>query len=228
MPTSKQSLKLFRMGTWTDSFLSSFQFWIGWVAIIGTALGLISAVSTLLARQEISARQSAKEEQRTSRIQAAEAELETTRAKLIESREETRAVREIATKADAAARPRRLSPEQNLSIIESLKAISDKPKIFMIAGIFDAEAVTFGKDIEAVFKASGFEVYFPTELHDDAALGMGTSGIHLVVKDTTKPNPTAVQIQKSFVSSGIQLPAMSDNDDEFPADRIMIAIGQKP
>jgi hypothetical protein len=228
MTTSKQPIKLFRMGTWPDSFLSSFQLWVGWIAIIGTALGLLSAIVTLLARQESSSRQSAKEQERTTRIQNAEAALESTKAKLLASQAETQAVRELATKAEAATKPRRLSDEQKSLIIAALTAISNKPRIFIIAGIFDAEAVTFGKDIEAVFKASGFDVYFPTEIHDDAALATGASGLHLVLKDATLPNPTAAKIQRAFMGAGIQLPGSSDSDDDFPVDRIMISVGQKP
>jgi hypothetical protein len=216
------------MGTWSDSFLSSFQFWVGWVAIIGTALGLFSAVATLMARHESSGRQSAKELQRTARIQAAETALESTKMRLTEAQAEAKTARDLATKADAATKPRRLTTEQKESIISALKVIPEKPKIFMLAGIFDAEAVNFGKDFEAVFKESGFEVYFPTEIHDDAALSLNTLGLHLVLKDVTAPNPTAAKIQKSFISIGIQIPGMRAAEEDFPADRIMISVGQKP
>lgn len=106
MTTRKASAKALSMETWSDSFLSSFQFWIGWLAICGTALGLLAAIATLLARQESNTRSSVSELQRTTRLENAEKALEATRTQLIIAQSETKAAHALATKAEIAAKPK--------------------------------------------------------------------------------------------------------------------------
>ena len=227
MTTSKTPPTVFRMGTWSDSFLSSFQFWVSCIAIVGTALGLLSAVATLLARQESGVRQSTKESQRTARIQAAEAALESTKERLSEARTEAKSARELATKAETASKPRRLTDEQKALLAESLMAIDAKPKIFMCAGVFDPESVAFGEDIERSLVGAGFEVRFPKGLDDSSSLVVSPTGLHIVLKDPTAPNPTARKIQKCFIAAGINLLAIHSEEEDFPADRIEIAVGPR-
>lgn len=108
MTRRKAPPKALRMGTWSDSLLSSFQFWVGWIAIGGTSLGLASAVATLFARQETSTRSSSKELQRTIRIETTEKALEITRTELRLAQAEAKVARELAAKAEIAAKPKPL------------------------------------------------------------------------------------------------------------------------
>ena len=129
--------------------------------------------------------------------------------------------------AEASTKPRKLSPEQKELLIASLKALAQKPKVFLSAGLFDAEAMAFGEEIEGALIASGFEVHFPKEFTADAAMMVGPPGLHLVLKDRTAPNPLAVTIQKAFIAAGLKLFALDSSDSNFPADKIEITIGQR-
>jgi hypothetical protein len=60
------------MSSFSDSFLSGANWWLGWIAIIGTSLGLLSAVATHIARREISQRQNAKDVIKEKRLAEAE------------------------------------------------------------------------------------------------------------------------------------------------------------
>ena len=215
------------MGTWSDSFLSSFQFWVSWVAIAGTALGLLSAIAMAFARQESSKRQSAKEAARTERVQAAENALQDTKRELTTAQLEAKAAKELAGRADAASKPRRILDAQKNAIVDALRIIPDKKKIFIAAGVLDQESVVFAEDIESVLASAGFEVYFPKGIQDDASLTIGPPGLHLVVKDPKIPNRLAKSIQKAFFDSGVKMFGLSSGDDAFPEDRIEIAVGPR-
>ncbi len=227
MPERTKSTRTFYMGAWSDSFLSSFQFWMSWVAIAGTSLGLLSAIATVFARQESSARQSAKEAARTERVQAAESALQETKRKLTIAQLEVRAAMELADKADAASKPRRIVDPQKTAIVESLMTIPDKKKIFIAAGVLDQESVAFAQDIESVLTSAGFEVYFPNGIQDDASLTIGPPGLYLVLKDPKTPNQLAKSIQKAFFESGVKMLRLRSGNDDFPEDRIEIAVGQR-
>lgn len=215
------------MGTWSDSFLSSFQFWVSWVAIAGTSLGLLSAIATAFARQESSTRQSAKEAARTERVQAAESALQDTKRELTAAQLEVKAAKELADKADAASKPRRILDPQKTAIVAALRTVPDKQKIFIAAGVLDQESVAFAEDIESVLTSAGFEVYFPKGIQDDASLTIGPPGLHLVLKDPKIPNRLAKSIQKAFFDSGVKMLGLRSGDDDFPEDRIEIAVGQR-
>ena len=129
--------------------------------------------------------------------------------------------------AEAATKPRRLSPEQRAKLVESLSQLEDKPKIFMCAGILDAESVTFGEDIESALVTAGFDVYFPKTAQMDAALMVGPPGIHFVVKDPTIPNKAGKKVQMCFFDAGIEMFGLRSDKETFPEDRIEIAIGQR-
>ncbi len=129
--------------------------------------------------------------------------------------------------AEHATKPRRLSSSQTDILISSLKDLPQKPKIFIMAGILDAEAMAFGENIESALIASGFEVHFTKDFTGDAALTVGPPGLHLVLKDPTEPNPLAVAIQKSFMSAGLRIPGLKSGDSDFSADKIQISIGQR-
>jgi hypothetical protein len=129
--------------------------------------------------------------------------------------------------AEAATKPRRLTPEQKESLTVSLKAVPQKQKIFISASVLHAESVAFGEDIESVLVAAGFETYFPKAMQPDAALAVGPPGTHIVVKALESPNPVAVKLQRCFMDSGVKLMGIASGDPNIPADRIEIAIGQK-
>jgi hypothetical protein len=129
--------------------------------------------------------------------------------------------------AEAATKPRRLTSEQRESLTDALANFTEKPKIFICAGILDSESVTFGEDIESVFISAGFEVYFPKKPQADASLTVGPPGLHLVVKDTAIANPFAAKLQRSFMAAGVEIPGIHSGDATFPDDRIEIAVGQR-
>ena len=128
---------------------------------------------------------------------------------------------------ESTAKPRSLSPEQKESIISGLKAITERQKIFIVASILDGEALNFAEDIEYVFVSAGFEVVFFKEIEDDAAIMVGQPGLHIVVKDPKKPFPLAANIQRIFVNSGVDIPALKSGEPGFDPNRIEILVGQK-
>jgi hypothetical protein len=129
--------------------------------------------------------------------------------------------------AEAAAKHRRLSPEQKQAIIGRLKAIPERQKIFISASVLDAEALQFAEDIESVFLGAGFEVHLPKGMQGDASLMVGPPGLHLVVKDPKSPFPLAAKIQRTFMDSGIEIPGLTSGDSQFETNRIEICVGQK-
>lgn len=129
--------------------------------------------------------------------------------------------------AEAATKPRRLTPQQKESLIASLKALPQKQKVPISASVFDAEAVAYGEDIEAVLLAAGFEVHFPKGMQADASLVVGPPGAHIVVKDPKSPNPVAAKLQRCFMDAGVKLLAIASGDPNSATDSFEIAIGQK-
>lgn len=130
-------------------------------------------------------------------------------------------------KAEAATKARSLTLEQKQSMGQGLKSIPEKQKIFISASILDGEAMNFAKDIESLFLASGFDVYFPKEFEDDASIMISHPGLHLVVKDIKAPPLLAVQIQRIFAESGFKIPGIMPDDPTFEPNKIEISIGQK-
>lgn len=206
--------------SFSDAALSTFRWWVSWIAAGGSGIGVICAMLTIFSTRESNRRSSAKADDMATTLQA-------TQTKLTAAETDARMAHELARKVDLAAQPRRLTHEQKQSLTASLNAIPAKSKIFICAGILDAESVTFGEDIEALLKSAGFEVYFPKQLESDASLTVGPPGLHIVLKDPKGPNPTAAKLQKCFMAAGLQMPGLASGDPQFPDGRIEIAIGQR-
>jgi hypothetical protein len=129
---------------------------------------------------------------------------------------------------ESKTKPRSLSPAQKESITSDLKAITERQKIFIIASILDAEALKFAEDIESVFVGAGFEVVFPKEMVDEAAIMVDPPGLHMsAVKDPKIPFPFVVKIQRIFVKFGIDIPALKSSEPGFAPNKIEILVGQK-
>ena len=128
---------------------------------------------------------------------------------------------------DSTTKPRSLSQNQKESIVFGLKAITERQKIFIVASILDGEALNFAKDIESAFVSAGFEVVFFKELDRNAVIMGGPPGLHIVVKDLKKPFPLAVNIQRIFINSGVNIPALKSSEPEFDQNKIEILVGQK-
>jgi len=150
-----------------------------------------------------------------------------TESRLKNAQHELLEANDRVTKLESRTKDRRLTESQKETLVASLKDLPKKPKIFIAAGLLDAESMAFGEDIEDALIAAGFEVHFPKEMTVDAALTVGPPGLHLVLKDPTARNALAVAIQKSFTSTGFTIPGLRSSDSNFPADRIEISIGQK-
>jgi hypothetical protein len=129
--------------------------------------------------------------------------------------------------AEAAAKPRRLTPEQKAAMIARLKDIQPKQRVFICASFLDAEASNFAADIESVLLAAGFEVHFPKGIQADSMIAVGPPGVHIILKDPKVPNPVAYRIQRCFMDSGIETPALAAGDSQFDTNRLEIAVGQK-
>ena len=125
------------------------------------------------------------------------------------------------------AEPRKLSIEQKEKIISRLNSFPERQKIYIFASILDTESLSYAEDIEDVFLTAGFEVYFPKKIQRDAVLSINKTGLHMAVKDPYKPLPLAVKIQRSFIESGIIMPAIKSGEAEFNDNRIEILVGQK-
>jgi len=140
---------------------------------------------------------------------------------------ERAAVTQRINAAEALAKPRVLSSEQKEKIIDRLKSIPEKHKVFIAAGVFDAESMQFAEDIERVFLAAGFETYLPRGLQDDSSVAVGPPGLHIVAKDPGTPFPLGAKIQRSFINAGVFMGAVASSDPQFEAGRIEIIVGQK-
>jgi hypothetical protein len=90
------------MGSWSDAAVSALQWWFGWIAIGATAIGMLSAIGTLLLRQESSRRQSTKEAERTARLTTTESSLHDAESRL-------RAAHDRVAKLEAEQKPRRIN-----------------------------------------------------------------------------------------------------------------------
>lgn len=129
--------------------------------------------------------------------------------------------------AEAATKPRALTPDQKQEISNRLKSIPEKKKIFISASVLDGEAMHFAEEIENLFLDSGFEAYLPKGFEDDASFMISHPGLHLVVKDPKIPFPLAANIQRIFIESGLNIPAIMSGDSEFEPHKIEICVGQK-
>lgn len=87
--------------------------------------------------------------------------------------------------------------------------------------------MNFAKDIESLFLASDFDVYFPKGFEDDASIMISHPGLHLVVKDIKAPPPLAVRIQRIFTESGFEILGIMPDDPTFEPNKIEISVGQK-
>jgi hypothetical protein len=124
-------------------------------------------------------------------------------------------------------KPRAITSEQQTNLIACLSRAPLKGKINVFAGIFDAEAVDFAKQISNVLARAGFEVHCPTEIASDAMLTIGPPGANIVVKSVEGPSPVGAYIQRCFLSVGIEMPAINSGDPNFGSNSVEIDIGQK-
>lgn len=136
-------------------------------------------------------------------------------------------VQQIQPAIDKKLRPRSLIPEQQTHLIASLASAAEKPLIVVLASFLDTEATDYAEQVANVFTKAGFKVHRPTGMAPDSILAGEPPGIHIAVRDATKPQPQAAYIQRCFLNEGIQMMGLSSGDPNYATNSIQIIIGQK-
>jgi hypothetical protein len=112
----------------SDAALSAWNWWLGWIAIIGTGLGLLSAIGNLLVGRELSSRQEARDLARE---------------------------KQLTTLAEKQ-RDRQITPEQRAKLLGVLQP-APKNKVWITAAEGDQEAKRYASQINDVFLAAGID-----------------------------------------------------------------------
>lgn len=116
------------MGSFSDAALTGWNWWLGWIAIIGTGLGLLSAIGNLVIGRELSVRQ--------------------------ESRDLAR--EKALTTLSQKQRDRQITPEQRIKLLSVLDS-APKNKVWITAPDGDQEARRYAAQINAVFLEAGMD-----------------------------------------------------------------------
>lgn len=116
------------MVPFSEATLTAWNWWLGWIAIIGTGLGLLSAIGNLVIGRELSARQEARDLTREKKL----------------------------TKLEEKQRDRQITPEQRTKLLRVLNG-APKNKVWITAPDGDQEAKRYAAQINAVFLEAGMD-----------------------------------------------------------------------
>jgi hypothetical protein len=137
------------MESWSDTTVSNLQWWLGWIAVVGIVIGLLSAIGTMLVSKEANRRQSARDSNTITRLDSTESLLQDAEGSL------NAAVERVA-KLEESQKARR--------IIESdwprLIAAADFPDGLsaVVNGVTsDPEREQLATDMEKFLQAAGVE-----------------------------------------------------------------------
>lgn len=220
----------FKMSSYSDAFLSSANWWLGWIAIIGTSLGLLSAVATHVARREISQRQTVKDAAKEQRLLEAERRVHEQTEKLASSTQKLEAAEQAATKARELAEnlrekaaPRRLSEAQIKAIRGVLIRAPARTRIDLGFRSDDPEGADFSMQIVELLSSMNFDVHWFS-----MALVKIPDGIFLNTGYNNQA--TSILMQQALEATGMKYtygkiggaPAEPQNTE------ILLLIGSKP
>jgi hypothetical protein len=192
-----------------------------WVSIASAVLAAVATglryyvdrrVSELSSQAE-AARTEQKERESGEREAAVRSQLQNTEQKLQHSAGKLAQLEE-------RARPRSLSEEQTKIMIAAIRSCSPKV-VGLTAPLNDAEAISFAGQIEALFKAAGWESRSVAQ-----AVFSGTPvGVILRVRAKDSVHPCTLSVQQAFAAIGISAPA--EIVPTTPLDIVDVVIGHK-
>ena len=218
------------MSSFSDSFLSGANWWLGWIAIVGTSLGLLSAVATHIARREISQRQSAKDAIKEERLAEAERRVVEQTAKLAGSAEKLAAAqaeaakaRELAEKLKEQASPRHLSPAQITAIKTAIDGVPSGTRIDLGFRGDDPEGFDFSMQIVDMLTQANFDVHWNSMM-----LVTIPKGIHV---NTGYSNEALIPIIRRALDAAqlrYTYGTVSGRQNEPPMTNLLLLIGSKP
>lgn len=211
MSQSNQLKDLFRMESLSDGTISSLQWWFGVIAIVASAIGMVSATGTLLIRQESSRRQSIKESERAARLTSTESALGDAQRQLTASHE--RVVR-----LEAAQRGRLFSDEE-VSGLKSALEQSPRGKVSIVAMAGVPDAMPLALQLRKVFKELGYEA----ELVATAMPFGHPTGIEMEINPKDAHWQTAIAVQNAFEAIRRPFSACGFNEN-VPVGTIHIGI----
>jgi hypothetical protein len=217
MQGQSSQLKLFHMGSWSDAAVSGLQWWLGWLAICATALGMLAAIGTLLIRQESSRRQSAKELERTTRLVATESSLQEAETRL-------RAANDRVAALETVTKPRRLTPNQIIDLSAQLRHLA--PQSYDLLWYpDDQESLRIAEDIFAATQAAGWTFDYSKEfLAFTIVLGVV---IEYAPSQAAKLSPVAAVLTRALEAQGLRAEHKPSVEERFP-DKLRIKVGKKP
>lgn len=202
--------------SFSDSILSSIRWWVGWVAVGGTTVGLACTVLTIFITRETSARSSRK----TSEIEAA---LSDTKDKLVIAEKNAEDAWKLSQKTHAASLERSLSEEQKAKLIGVLSTIP-KGKIIVKSNLLDSETEAFAEQIKEALVSAGENV---VDAGNVGIVSLHKSGGAIIVMSRDNPPSHAIPISEAFKSAGIDLPPMTFDHAKFDKDAIVVWISRK-
>lgn len=219
-----------KMSSLSDSVLSSVNWWLGWIAIVGTSLGLLSAIGTHLARREIGHRQSQREAEKEKRLADAEARVVQQTEKLAGAAKQLEAAhaeaataRELAERLREKSQPRQLTGPQ-ISAIKSLGGEFPKgTRVDLGFRSDDPEAFDFAMQFVNALSAEGFDVHWNSMM-----LVKIPNGVHVNTGYTNQ------KLVRSMISAfdrsefRYNYGTVSGKVGEPPDSSLLMLIGSKP
>lgn len=218
------------MSSFSDSFLSGANWWLGWLAIIGTSLGLLSAVATHIARREISQRQSSRDAAKEQRLAEAERRVVEQTEKLAGSAEKLAAAqaeaaraRELAEKIKEQASPRRLSSTQIAAIKAAVEGVPSGTRIDLGFRGDDPEGFDFSMQIVDLLTQANLDVHWNSMM-----LVTIPKGIHLNTGYSNRALVTIIRKALDAAQLRYTYGTVSGRQNEPPMTDILVLIGSKP
>lgn len=190
------------------------------MAIVGTSLGLVSAVGLLFVSSELSDRQEVRfaAAQQEARLAAAQQE-----ARLAAARQEAADARTLADNLQIRLQPRTVTLEQRAAFLAAVAAIP-KGKLgvysFMNA---DPGTVQYANQIREMVVAAGFDSGIMVGMSMGGSLPVGAA---IAVHSEASQPPFAGPVQHAFKVAGIPLAGIVDLS--LPVDEVRVIVGLKP
>ena len=184
----------------SDPTLSTVNVLLQWLAIAGTALGLLSAIGLIPVRRELSDRQ---------------------HRRLLQARQEASTARQLADSLQQRLQPRRLTAQQKNRLVNLLQQ-APKGNVTIMAIKMDNEATIFAQEISSGLTSAGF----PVNDYSGPLILSITPGVWVQVHSQASPlSASAVAVRDALQAIGISC-TLSVNP-EVPDSSVLLGVGPK-
>ncbi len=187
------------MKSLSDPVLSTLNFWLQWFAIIGTALGLVSAIGLIFVRKETSIRQA---------------------TQLARAQQEATAARQTADALRERMQPRQLTAQQQAKLVQLLKSVPKGP-VTLMAIKMDREATAFANQLGDALSTAGFTV----QPYGGPLILTMSPGVWLAFKSQTEQPPYTDLLRTALEAVGIKC-ALGPNPT-VSAGQLLLGVGPK-